>query len=236
MKATPDEIRQRFEQAVEYLSDLESGQTAIIDAPLSLELVARTASAVNPKAKNVLDIGCGAGNYSLKLLQFLPNLDVILLDLSSILLEKATERITSVTTGCVNRLQGDIRDIDLGEEAYDIILAGAVLHHLRDESEWKHVFKKIYQSLHQGGSFWISDLIEHSILEIQEIMNEKYSDYLIGIKGEEFRRIVFEEIANQDTPRSIQFQIDLLRHIGFSNVEILHKNSCFAAFGAIKGT
>jgi tRNA (cmo5U34)-methyltransferase len=31
------------------------------------------------------------------------------------------------------------------------------------------------------------------------------------------------------------FQIDLLRQVGFAYVEILHKHSCFAAFGAIKG-
>jgi tRNA (cmo5U34)-methyltransferase len=30
------------------------------------------------------------------------------------------------------------------------------------------------------------------------------------------------------------FQLDLLRQVGFQQVEILHKNSCFAAFGGIK--
>jgi tRNA (cmo5U34)-methyltransferase len=30
------------------------------------------------------------------------------------------------------------------------------------------------------------------------------------------------------------YQLDLLRSVGFGNVEILHKNSSFAAFGAIK--
>jgi len=30
------------------------------------------------------------------------------------------------------------------------------------------------------------------------------------------------------------FQLDLLSKVGFGDVEVLHKNSCFAAFGAIK--
>jgi tRNA (cmo5U34)-methyltransferase len=30
------------------------------------------------------------------------------------------------------------------------------------------------------------------------------------------------------------FQLDLLRLVGFCRVELLHKHSCFAAFGAIK--
>jgi len=45
---------------------------------------------------------------------------------------------------------------------------------------------------------------------------------------------VFDYIAQEDSPRPLMFQIDLLRSVGFSNVEILHKNSCFAAFGGIK--
>jgi len=28
--------------------------------------------------------------------------------------------------------------------------------------------------------------------------------------------------------------MDLFRKVGFNQVELLHKNSCFAAFGAIK--
>jgi tRNA (cmo5U34)-methyltransferase len=30
------------------------------------------------------------------------------------------------------------------------------------------------------------------------------------------------------------FQLDLLRHVGFTRVDVLHKNVCFAAFGAVK--
>jgi len=31
------------------------------------------------------------------------------------------------------------------------------------------------------------------------------------------------------------YQVDLLRSVGFREVEILHKNNCFAAFGGVKG-
>ena len=30
------------------------------------------------------------------------------------------------------------------------------------------------------------------------------------------------------------FLLELLRRVGFPQVELLHKNSCFAAFGAVK--
>ncbi len=234
MKASTEEIRERFERAVEYLSDLERGQTAIIDAPLALDVVARAAAAVTAHARHVLDVGCGAGNYALKLLQHLPHLDVTLLDLGESLLKRAAQRIAAVTSGEVVALQGDIRDVTLGEARFDIILAGAVLHHLRAEAEWQAVFAKFHAALRPGGSIWISDLVEHATPEVQAIMAARYGEYLVQLAGEEFRDLVFAEIAEQDTPRPLLFQTDLLRKVGFGTVEVLHKNACFATFGAIK--
>src|SRR5437879_10774517 len=82
MKSTVDEIRQRFDADVERFSNLDTGQSATVDAPLALALVAQAAAATTPHARHVLDVGCGAGNYTLKLLECLPNLDVTLIDLS----------------------------------------------------------------------------------------------------------------------------------------------------------
>jgi tRNA (cmo5U34)-methyltransferase len=45
---------------------------------------------------------------------------------------------------------------------------------------------------------------------------------------------VFAYIDKEDTPRPLLFQLDLLRRVGFAQVEVLHKNVCFAAFGACK--
>ncbi len=40
----------------------------------------------------------------------------------------------------------------------------------------------------------------------------------------------------EDSPRPVTFQMELLRKVGFKHIELLDKNSCFAAFGAIKAT
>src|SRR5579862_8833582 len=147
MKSTVDEIRQRFDADVERFANLETGQSATVDAPLAMTLIARSAAAATPHARHVLDVGCGAGNYTLKLLQFLPDLDVTLIDLSSPMLARASERISQATRGTITTVQSDIREVDLGAEKVDIILAAAVLHHLRNESEWRHVFSAFHRAL-----------------------------------------------------------------------------------------
>ena len=43
------------------------------------------------------------------------------------------------------------------------------------------------------------------------------------------------DINKEDSPRPVTYQLELLRKVGFIDVDILHKNSCFAAFGARKG-
>ena len=234
MKATPDQIRARFDEDVARFSNLETGQSATIDAPLVLELIAGAAAAVNPEAKALLDIGCGAGNYSLKLLERLPRMEVTLVDLSRPMLDRADERLRASTAGRVAPLQGDVRELDLGEARFDVAVAAATLHHLRGEEEWESVFRNVHRSLRPGGSFWISDLVEHSLPQVQALMWGRYGDYLAALKGPEYRDHVFNYIGFEDTPRPLLFQLDLLRSVGFREVEVLHKNGPFAAFGGVR--
>ncbi len=234
MKSTPEQIRERFDRDVARFSRLETGQSATMDAPLVLDLIARAAASTTPQARAVLDVGCGAGNYTLKLLQQLPDLDVTLLDLSQPMLARARERIGAATRGKVATIQGDIREVVLERAGYDVILAAAVLHHLRTATEWEAVFTKFLACLKPGGSLWIADLVEHSLPQVQNLMWQRYGDYLTQLKGEAYRDQVFAYIEQEDTPRSLLFQTDLLRAVGFGAVEVLHKNGCFAAFGAIK--
>src|SRR6516225_3151847 len=140
MKSTVEEIRRRFDADVERFSNLETGQSATVDAPLAMALVAEAAAATTPQARHVLDVGCGAGNYTLKLLEFLPNLDATLIDLSQPMLDRARERVSRSTSGRITTLQADVREVKLQDGEFDVVLAAAVLHHLRTDLEWRDVF------------------------------------------------------------------------------------------------
>ncbi len=234
MKSTVEQIRARFDQEVERFSNLETGHSAAVDSPLALELITRAAAATTPQATHVLDLGCGAGNYTLKLLQALPNLNVTLVDLSQPMLERAVQRLRPVTSGEIQTFQADLRELELGAAQFDIILAAAVFHHLRGEDEWRSVFSKCYAALRPGGALWVFDMLEHSTPAVQALMRVRYGEYLVQLKDEQYRDHVFGYIEQEDTPRPLMFQLDLLRAVGFREVEILHKNSLFAAFGAIK--
>ena len=233
-KATNQQIRERFDKDTERFSSLETGQQTTIDAPLTMELCTEAAKYVNPQAKNLLDIGCGAGNYTLKMLSKVPDMNCVLNDLSMTMLLKAKERVEPTTKGTVTLIQNDMRNLDLPDNHFDIILAAATLHHLRGDDDWELMFNKIYRGLKPGGSFWISDFITHDFELITKLFEDKYTRYLEELGGPEYRQKVLDYVHYEDTPRSLNYQLALLAKVGFRNIEVLHKNSCFAAFGATK--
>lgn len=234
-KSTLEEIRERFDNDVERFSNLETGQSATIDAPLAMELITQAAIASTSPINRVLDIGCGAGNNSIRLRQSLgQDFDCVLLDLSQPMLQRASERMRQVNAGRVSVVAEDFRTASLQAGSFDVILAAAVLHHLRDDQDWKTAFQKLHDLLRPGGSLWITDLVSHETVGVHQMMWARYGQYLTSLNGDEYRDKVFAYIDREDSPRPVTFQLQLLHEVGFRNVELLHKNSCFAAFGAIK--
>lgn len=243
MKSTVDEIRERFDNDVERFSNLETGQSAAIDAPLCMELVVEAAAAVSPDATSILDVGCGAGNYTLKLLERFNDADAMLIDLSQPMLDRAAQRVgvamlrpgsAPSSAGRITTMQADVREAELGEGQYDVAVAAAVLHHLRSEAEWSAVCAKLFAALRPGGSLWVVDLVSHCHAGVQSVMWSRYGDYLVGLKDAAYRDEVFAYIEEEDSPVAVMTMVDHLRAAGFVDVEVLHKNSCFAALGGVK--
>ncbi|MEN5088216.1 class I SAM-dependent methyltransferase [Sphingobacterium faecium] len=234
-KSTLKEIEERFDQDVSRFSNLDTGQQTTLDALLNMELITDGIAAVYPDLKLVLDIGCGAGNYPVKLAHQLSNFDCTLVDLSQPMLDKAYERLQGLTSGKVEIIKGDFRTVALKENSYDVIIATAVLHHLRDDQDWEQAFEKLYRLLKKGGSLWIFDLVIQDHEAIQHLIyHQHYGAYLTNLKDESYRDHVFNYIEHEDTPRSLTYQLNLLQTVGFNFVDVLHKKLNFASFVAFK--
>jgi tRNA (cmo5U34)-methyltransferase len=234
MKSTVEEIRQRFDNDVERFSHLDTGQVSTIDAEYALEVITEAAKRLVPHAENLLDVGCGAGNYTLMMLRKIPHLNCTLADLSQPMLDRAFERVSAQTRGKIEIIRGDIRHAALRENHFDIILAGAVLHHLRDDRDWEQVFGKLHALLKPGGCLMISDLVKQDNDLLTAYFEQRYADWLDTAGGQEYRRKVLEYVAKEDSPQSMTYQLELMKKTGFRSVEILHKNVCFGAFCGIK--
>ena len=233
-KSTVEEIRARFDNDVERFSNLETGQSATIDAPLVLDLITQVAATHLSDAATVLDIGCGAGNYTLQLLKRKPGLACTLVDLSQPMLTRAAKRLAESSAAHVETHCGDFRDVTLPDSRYDIVMAAAVLHHLRDDDDWKQAFAKIYRTMQPGGMLLVSDLIGQDVPAVHKVQWERYGDYLRDLRDDDYRQAVFDYIEKEDTPRSLAYQLNLCREVGFQQIDVLHANACFGAYCAVK--
>lgn len=233
-KSSPEAIRENFDQQVDRFSNLETGQTTAVDSPLCMELIARSAAMLNPDAKRIMDLGCGGGNYAVKVTSFLPEVDCSLIDMSANMLEKAQERVAENISGTVTVIQGDYREIQLGENTFDVITAGTTLHHLREDQEWELVFAKIYKALKSGGTFWINDIVISETEEISRMMMEGWIGSMKKHHDDAEIQMYLNRYESEDTPRTLSYQLELMKNVGFSKTIVLHKHFNFAAFGAIK--
>jgi tRNA (cmo5U34)-methyltransferase len=233
-KSTLEEIRTRFDQDVERFSNLDTGQQATIDAPLILELVAKTCGRHLHSGGSALDLGCGAGNFTLAILQEVGGLHCHLVDLSRPMLTRAEERISKASVATVTTYQCDLRTLLFEENSFDVILAGAVLHHLRDDDDWKAAFARFRAWLRPGGRIYVADLCTFDLPDVQQVMWERYGNYLVAQRGESYREKVFSYIDKEDSPRSLAFQLDLLKETGFSSYDVLHRTSVFACYVGVK--
>ena len=90
------------------------------------KLVANYLSPENEESR-LLEIGCGAGDFSAYLLEELPPCNFFGIDISGGLLEQARSRITSER---VIFLQGDVENIDPKYGDFDSVFGASILHHL----------------------------------------------------------------------------------------------------------
>jgi tRNA (cmo5U34)-methyltransferase len=233
-KSTVEEIRQRFDQDVERFSCLETGQQALIDSPLGLTLVASAAATHLKPGASVLDLGCGAGNLTLRVMQTVGPIHAHLLDLSGPMLERAESRVRAAGALSVQRHQQDFRSANFPADSFDCILAGAVLHHLREEDDWLGGFKQLSAWIKPGGRLYVADMVCFQDAAVDSIMVQRFAEYLESLGGPEYREKVFAYIEKEDSPRSLPFQIELLKRVGFRDWEVLHRNSVFACYYAQK--
>ncbi|MBD2341188.1 class I SAM-dependent methyltransferase [Calothrix sp. FACHB-156] len=195
----------------------------------------------------ILELGCGTGELSLKILQRCPDAQVIALDYSPRMLQFAQSKIAAA--GYQNRWQGveadfgdwanDPEKFDIGTE-FDACVSSLAIHHLHDEMKFK-LFQQIAVSLNPNGCFWNADPIlpESPVLvEVYQAAREEWAAQQ-GKNLAEVRAKVGKSTtqgySSQDQLASVDTHVQMLTQAGFLTVAVPWKYYGLAVFGGWLG-
>ncbi len=179
------------------------------DADLGLGCGLPTEFARIKKGDVVIDLGSGAGNDAFVALNETGETgQVIGIDFSPAMLERARKNAEALDISNVEFLEGDIEKIPLRDETADVIVSNCVLNLVPNKDA---VIKEIYRVLKPGGHFSISDIVLGGRLPVNmQHAAEMYAgcvsgaiqkvDYLRLIKENGFKNITVQKERSINLP------------------------------------
>jgi tRNA (cmo5U34)-methyltransferase len=183
----------------------------------------------NEAKVNIIDLGSGTGNLSLRVRERYPHAQLTCLDLSQRMLE-----------ACRNRL-GDrdvrymIEDFSAHrfDEGYDAVASSLALHHL-EAGERARFFARVYKALGKGGVFLNADIVLSGSPLWQERCLGEWEAYMgLSYPGSRVEEILGRYRA-EDRPPVLLEDLKRLEGCGFRNPETFWKRLNFAVYGATK--
>lgn len=193
--------------------------------------------------QRILELGCGTGELSLKVLQRYPSAEIVAVDYSPRMLDFARAKIESA--GYAARWTGI--ELDFGEWAnnpnfsglgdkFNAGISSLAIHHLEDEMKLK-LFQRIGESLTAGGCFWNADPVVAESSAMKDIYGVAREDWALS-QGETLAQIrakvgtsVSYGYSNPDRLATLAAQLEMLANAGFETVAVPWKYYGMAVFG-----
>ncbi|AFY58110.1 methylase involved in ubiquinone/menaquinone biosynthesis [Rivularia sp. PCC 7116] len=228
-------------------SDFDAGMRQLM--PGYDEMLEAVARCVPSTSRRILELGCGTGELSKKILNRCRDAQIIALDYSPRMIEFAQKKMVEAGYQQWSGLEADFGEwannpekFDIGTE-FDACVSSLAIHHLSDEMKAK-LFQRIAKSLRKGGSFWNADpvLSESPILEeIYKTAGKEWTEKQ-GSTIEKVRsRLASNSDAvdyaasygysSQDQLATLDTQLQMLAKAGFKSVAVPWKYYKLAVFG-----
>jgi ubiquinone/menaquinone biosynthesis C-methylase UbiE len=183
------------------------------------------------KPKKILDLGCGNGNVTSRLLQLFPDADYTLLDASQEMLTLCRE---SFRSSSMTYIESYFKDYNFKEGQFDMVIAGFSLHHCNSD-EKQDLFKKIHKTLTFGGLFACSDLMINKEKPEHTALLEHWRAFVFGnFSSHEKWKWLMEHYDEFDKPDDYNDQIAWLKAAGFKKTGIPAKYDYWVHLQAFK--
>lgn len=166
---------------------------------------------------DILELGCGTGNLSLRLAERFPDARIHLVDISAEMQDECRQRLGSSDRFVLEA--ADFRDLDYEPSAFDLVVSSISLHHL-ESCEKQVLFRSIHGWLRPHGIFSYSDQFSGETPDLYErhMQNWKREANALGSTSDDWD-VWMQHQAEFDHHDSLPDQIDWLRDAGFPTVD-----------------
>jgi tRNA (cmo5U34)-methyltransferase len=188
----------------------------------------------------VLDLGGGDGVITEYLHDRYPDNAFTLLDGSADMLEKAQQRLAGRDIAFIQQTFEEYLDTPPEDQAYDFIFSSNAIHHL-DFLAKSRLYAKLFRELAFDGAFINIDVVK-AVSERSErwqfaMWEDWMNERLAQIGGDIGTHDGLPAVAKakpENKPSGLFEQLELLRQIGFRDVDCFYKYGVFAVFGGTK--
>jgi len=121
------------------------------------------------------------------------------------------------------------------DKKYDVIVSSLALHHLESDEDKKIFYQKIYNALADNGVFYNADVVLGSNSHLQDLYMEKWKTFMKkSVSLDEIENKWIEKYKSEDRPTSLMNHINLLKDIGYKNIDVVWKYYNYCVYGGYK--
>ena len=181
-------------------------------------------SVPNNLDSSVLDLGAGTGLLAKSVRASIPLCQLVLIDHSPEMLNKARERFRK--DSLVSYVISDFSSFE-DTDKYDAVVSALAIHHLEDQDK-KALFARIKNSLRHGGVFVNVEQVCAPRDDAEQLYDNMHAVHVqrAGTTNQEW--MAARERMKYDKPASLYSQLKWLEEVGFHSVDCLYKNFRFA--------
>lgn len=207
-----------------------------------MEMAVRGATA----PKRILDLGAGTGGLTGLLLDRFPSADVVAVDGSPEMLERARRKLQS-RAARLSLMCSSFEDLcgktgELG--TFDLIVSAFALHHM-DHARLRSLFGELRGRLAPSGRLIVADYVLSNGEALQRDYEDVWVEYRwrnmeppLGVKMERAEVASLHELTKReegDNPADLDEMLSWLRGAGYVDVGCHWKHFCFAVYGGARG-
>lgn len=183
-------------------------------------------------ATAVLELGCGTGALTLRLVRRYPGAEITGIDAAHEMLAIARERVRAAGGAERVSLRAVLfEELNMGMEGYDLIAANMSLHHVLDKQPF---YSKLRRALRPGGLLVFGDELRVALPHIEERYWGAWLDFARqpGHLNEEQVAEIIRHTEELDHYETLPRQLELLTKAGFSLVDCAWRKLNYAVFVA----